>query len=71
MKKMLTVSSIFILLGFFVGNSIFSKRVNVVRVIKNNDTYYFLEEGVYSSKENLQNYISKITQKVISQNKEY
>ena len=71
MKKILTVSSIFILLGFFVGNSIFSKRVNVVREIKNNDTYYFLEEGVYSSKENLQNNISKITQKVISQNKEY
>ena len=71
MKKILTVSSIFILLGFFVGNSIFSKRVNVVREIKNNDTYYFLEEGVYSSKENHQNNISKITQKVISQNKEY
>lgn len=71
MKKVLIISSIFILLGFFVGNYIFSSRIKVVKEIKDNDIYYFLEEGVYPSKDNLQSNISTITQKVISQNKEY
>ena len=71
MKKIIVVGSIFILLGFIVGNNLFSKRIELVKEINRNNTYYFLEEGVYSSKEMLQNNISKITQKVISENKNY
>lgn len=67
MKKALILSSIFIILGFYVGNLIFSQRIEFVRKIKNTNTYYFLEEGVYSSKEMLETNISKITQKVVSQ----
>lgn len=71
MKKVLIISSIFIFLGFLVGNKIFMKRIEVIKEFNKNNTYYFLEEGVYSSKEMLKTNISKITQKVISQNKEY
>lgn len=71
MKKIIVVGSIFILLGFIVGNNLFSKRIELVKEINRNNTYYFLEEGVYSSKEMLQNNISKLTQKVVSENKNY
>lgn len=71
MKKILVVSSIFILLGFLVGNSIITKRINLIKEINKNNTYYFLEEGVYSSKDMLNANISKITQKVISKNNDY
>lgn len=71
MKKVLIISSIFIFLGFLVGNKIFMKRIEVIKEFNKNNTYYFLEEGVYSSKEMLKTNISKITQKVVSQNKEY
>ena len=47
------------------------KRIEVIKEFNKNNTYYFLEEGVYSSKEMLKTNISKITQKVISKNKEY
>lgn len=66
MKKVLVPSIIFIVLGFIVGNLVFSNRVELVRKIKNNNNYYFLEEGVYTSKETLNKNISKVTQKVIS-----
>ena len=71
MKRILVLSSIFILLGFIVGNFIFSKRIELIRKINDNKTYYFLEEGVYSSKEMLQNNISEITEKVISKINNY
>lgn len=71
MKKIIVVGSIFILLGFIVGNNLFSKRIELIKEINKNNTYYFLEEGVYSSKEMLKNNISKITQKVVSENKDY
>lgn len=71
MKKILVVSSIFILLGFNVGNSIFSKRINVINEINKNNTYYFLQEGMYSSQEILNANIKKITQKIISKDKDY
>lgn len=71
MKKIIVVGSIFILLGFIVGNNLFSKRIELIKEINKNNTYYFLEEGVYSSKEMLNNNISKITQKVVSENKDY
>ena len=66
MKRILILSSIFVVLGFAVGNIIFSNRVELVRNIKNNNNYYFLEEGVYSSKEMLNTNVSKVAQKVIS-----
>ena len=71
MKKIIVVGSIFILLGFIVGNNLFSKRIELIKEINKNNTYYFLEEGVYSSKEMLKNNVSKITQKLVSKNKDY
>ena len=71
MKKILVVSSIFILLGFHAGNYIFQKRITLINEINKNNTYYFLEEGVYSSKENINTSISNITHKVISKKQDY
>ena len=71
MKKIIVVGSIFILLGFIVGNNLFSKRIELIKEINKNNTYYFLEEGVYSSKEILNANISKMTQKIISKNNDY
>ena len=66
MKRIMILSGFLIILGFIVGNMIFSNRVELVRKIKNNNNYYFLEEGVYSSKETLNTNVSKIAQKAIS-----
>lgn len=71
MKKILILSCLFILLGFIAGNYLFSKRIELIRKIKSNTTYYFLEEGVYSSKEMLNTNISKIADKVISKANNY
>ena len=65
MKKLIIKSFIFISIGFLLGNMIFDNNKEFFRKMKSTDTYYFLQEGVYSDYNNLQNNISKISEKII------
>ena len=63
MKKIILSGFIFIGIGFILGNIIFEKN-NLFKK-SNQETYYFLQEGVYSNKDILQNNLKNITKKTI------
>ena len=65
MKRVVIKSIIFILIGFFLGNFIFGDIKSTINKMKNMDTYYFLQEGIYSDKEKLQDNIRNLSQKMI------
>lgn len=66
MKKNITWGIIFIILGFALGEVIFSnKDVILDSINSHSEKYYFLQEGVYSDQEILENNLSKLNQKVI------
>ena len=66
MKKIIISGILLIILGYYLGNFIFTdKNINK---LKNKEMYYFLQEGVYSNKENLQTNISRINNKIIDKN---
>lgn len=63
LKKIILTSILFIILGFLIGNKIFGNISN--DYYKNRETYYFLQEGVYTDEDILKNNLKKISQKVI------
>ncbi len=66
MKKNITWGVIFIVLGFALGEIIFSnKDVILDSINSHSEKYYFLQEGIYSDKEILETNLSKIAQKVV------
>ena len=67
MKKLIIKSFIFISIGFLLGNMIFDNNKEFFRKMKSTDTYYFLQEGVYSDYNSLQNNISTIPEKIIEE----
>ncbi len=67
MKKLIIKSFIFIGIGFLLGNMIFDNNKEFFHKMKSTDTYYFLQEGVYSDYNSLQNNISKISEKIIEE----
>ena len=73
MKNIFIKGIIFIILGFFLGNFIFGTKFEVGKKLSKKESYYFLQQGVYSSKDNLKNNIKDISQKVVdySDNKYY
>lgn len=68
MKKILIFGIIFIFIGFILGKMIFGNKIDLLKKIYNMDTYYFLQEGVYSDRSILQNNLSKLNKKVIDYN---
>lgn len=66
LKKTIIWGIFFTTLGFFIGDFIFNNRNLVLNSIKDRgEPYYFLQEGVYSDKEIMENNLNKINQKVI------
>lgn len=66
MKKTITWGIAFVILGFALGEVIFSnKDVILDSINSHSEKYYFLQEGIYSDQEILETNLSKITQKVI------
>ena len=63
MKKIIISGLLFITLGFFIGKFIFKEPL--INSNKNQEKYYFLQEGVYQDKDNLQNNLTGITKKII------
>lgn len=65
MKKIIIKGLIFIIIGFLIGNYLFGSKKDLIKRINNSEVYYFLQEGVYSSKDNLNNNLKSLSQKVI------
>ena len=64
MKKTLIKGLIFITLGFFLGQIIFSDKIELIKRLQKGDTYYFLGEGIYNDFDSIQNNIN-INRKII------
>ena len=65
MKKIILKGILFVIIGFFLGEVIFGNTKDYLKRLKKMDTYYFLQEGVYSTKESLQRNIENLTHKTI------
>ena len=65
MKKILIRGIIFIIFGFFLGQVIFGDGKNYLNRLRKMDTYYFLQEGVYTDEKMLQNSLGELSQKII------
>ena len=66
MKKTLILGVVFILLGAIIGSNIRKYNYDSVKeIIKKDETFYFLQEGVYEKEENLEKNTKNLEQKVI------
>ena len=65
MKKTIIVSLFFVGLGFLLGEIIFSNKISLIEKLKNRETYYFLQEGVYNTISNIENNLSELDGKKI------
>ena len=63
MTKTLILGILFILLGYYLGKFIFNEKI--INKYKKEEKYYFLQEGVYSNKENLQTNLNSLNNKII------
>lgn len=69
MKKTVIWGITFICLGFLMGDLIFNNRDLILDSINSRgEVYYFIQEGVYSDKEILENNLSKLDHKIIDYN---
>ena len=69
LKKTILWGITFIGLGFFIGDLIFNNRELILNSIsKRGEPYYFLQEGVYSDKQILENNLTSINVKTIDYN---
>ncbi len=65
MKKTLFFSIIFISLGLLVGDKLYKYNKTSIKDIISEKNIYFLQEGVYEKKENLDKNIKNLDQKVV------
>lgn len=69
MKKTLITSSIFILFGAILGINVYTKyKDGIISTFSNSNDYFFIQEGVYSSKELMQENTKNIKNKIIETN---
>lgn len=71
MKKTLIKGVIFIILGFFLGQIIFSDKIELIKRLQKGDTYYFLGEGIYNDYDSIQNNINLNRKIIENKNNKY
>ena len=73
MKKTMLLAVIFVVLGAICGNYLYQKAPDSISVFQEDNAYYFLQEGVYSSKEIMQENAGDLTNKltILEDNKYY
>ena len=73
MKKTMLLVVIFVFLGAICGNYLYRKAPNSISVFQENNTFYFLQEGIYSSKDIMQENVGDLANKlaVLEDNKYY
>ena len=59
MKKTIIKGLFFIVIGFFIGQILFGDKIELIKRLQKGDTYYFLEEGVYTDYNNIQSNINR------------
>ena len=65
MKKHLIIGLILIIIGFNIGNLIFSTNNKILTSINRQKVVYFLEEGIYYNEKSLKTNTSNLTNKII------
>jgi len=65
MKKIIIWGLLFIILGFILGEFIFTDKIELIKKLKKGDTYYFLEEGVYNDYNSISNNLIDIGKNII------
>ena len=73
MKKTMLLAVIFVVLWAVCGNYLYKKAPDTVSVFQTNQTFYFLQEGIYSSKDIMQENVGDLMNKlvVLEDNKYY
>ena len=67
MKKQLLATTIILILGIIIGNKINKASISIKNVFSEDELYYFLQEGVYTSKTILEENTSKLNYKIIEE----
>lgn len=67
MKKQIIVGVIILIIGFLIGNKIYIAKSSLTSTFSEGDTYYFLQEGVYTSKIILEENTKNIDIKIIDE----
>lgn len=70
MKKYVLTGIILIGLGFHLGNTLFNTKANILEIGKKKNEFYFLQEGVYSSKESVNSNMKHLSSKIIKKENE-
>ena len=70
MKKLIKRGLIFVALGFLLGEVMFGDVKKYWNQLQKMDTYYFLQEGMYSDLNELQSNMRNISQKLIDTEKD-
>lgn len=72
MKKQVILGSLILLLGLLLGSKIYQTNLSLTDVFADGTTYYFLQEGIYTSKvildENTKNINAKL---IVEENSKY
>ena len=71
MKKIVIKGIIFVGIGFLIGQFLFGEKIELIKKLQRGDTYYFLEEGVYSNYDNIQNSITEYRKIIENKNNKY
>lgn len=62
-----------IVLGFVIGHFIFGTKIDIINKLSKKDSFYFLQQGIYTNSYSLKNNTKHLTNKIIdkSNNKYY
>lgn len=67
MKKQLLLGIVILIIGLIIGNKVYTANTSLSTVFQEGTTYYFLQEGVYTSKVILNENTKNIDVKVIDE----
>ena len=68
MKKTFIFAIIFILIGIVFGNNLYKLNyTSIINSINSNNKYYFLQEGIYSTKDNLKDATKNLEHKMVEE----
>lgn len=66
MKNRIIITITLLLIGIILGIKIYSAKETIENVFAEGQTYYFLQEGVYTSKEIMEENVKDISTKIIN-----
>lgn len=66
MKKRIFITVTLLLIGVVLGTKIYSAKASIENVFAEGQTYYFLQEGIYSSKKIMEENIQNISPKIVN-----